>query len=247
MDVKKKNKIYENQQIGNFNVLMGYTLGEAGYRRPFSINTFQQVYRHDKVVGDFFAHVGGKYFIIEFKKSFSEYRKEGYKPQRDHLFSQLIFASKMDEISRKGHFLCYGDVSNTKDGPQLDYHLIPYSELKKELHETDFIQINVRDFTLNLINKTISDPFNIGMSHHELVDYIKLLKKCADTSGTGGYETSGIIACFDEKKGMISVPFQGFSELELLLEQSNSHEQNKKLGKDRSKGFWKSNDKGMEI
>src|ERR687890_473907 len=80
---------YENVQIGNFLVSIGYYLKCFDFSRPISINLFQQTGKKDYTIGDLFGIFPGKNFIIEFKSDKNNISSERNKPQRKELLVRL--------------------------------------------------------------------------------------------------------------------------------------------------------------
>lgn len=210
--------LYENQQIGNFNYLLGYYLGRNNYPKPFTINTYQQTFGHDKTIGDMFGNIGGKYFIIEFKRSQKNYLSELNKPHRIKLLEHLRSNPILDILSKKGHFLCHseefnGSLLKTKKYKYTDYRFSPYSELRAGINGNfEPIIHGIEEFIMNLAFDIVpTSKFLIGMNFTELKEYLKMMKECV---GNDDYETTGTVVCFNsENGGMSSIVFENLIEL----------------------------------
>lgn len=219
----KPSTLFENQQLGNFNTLMGYFLGANGYRRPFSINVYQQTYEHDKTIGDVFGNLGGKYFIMEFKRNKAGYKDELKKEHRNKLLKKLTEDFTLNTISEKGHFMCHGETRQGTDKNEQDkekqiyeyieYLITPYKYIDPNYSGINHNTINgVEDFTLNIAFQK-GHP-SIGMSYEEMEIYLKVLKDCV---GNNKYETSGAVTSFSLETGIVSVEFNSLEELDKKL------------------------------
>lgn len=215
--------LYENQQIGNFNYLLGYYLGQNNFQKPFSINTYQQTHGHDKTVGDMFGNLGGKYFILEFKRTRDKYLDEFKKKHRNKLIAQLQTNPKLGALSKKGHFLCHSEeyhschLESKKEYIFSDYHFCPYIELISGVAGNYKPVITSMDeFTLNIAFDIIrSDKQPVGMNYEELKEYLDMMKECV---GDDDYETTGTVACFNSELGnMVTLKFESLQELEKQL------------------------------
>lgn len=217
--------LYENQQIGNFNYLLGYYLGKNNFQLPFSINTYQQTPNHDKTVGDMFGNLGGKYFILEFKRSSEKYYSELLKENRVKLFARLSADSKLKLLSKKGHFLCHNiEAKSSKISTKemenilIDYNFYPYADLHDMVaqHYLNPILTGMKEFTMNLaFEKTQDGQEKFGLNYEELEQYLNILKECA---GKDDYETTGTVACFNTELGnMVSLKFESLYELQQTL------------------------------
>lgn len=237
--------LYENQQIGNFNYLLGYYLGQNNFHKPFSINTYQQTHGHDNTVGDMFGNLGGKYFILEFKRSEKEYFAELKKENRIKLLARLNAEDNLNILSKKGHFLCNNIefqssniFSKQIEHIFIDYNFIPYYELIEKFAVRIFepIVTGMKEFAMNLAFDEIQKgKTKIGLSYSELKDYLKVLKDCA---GNEDYETTGTVACFNSGSGeLVSIKFESLIELEkqLNLNFANFHELGNLLDRERPK------------
>lgn len=224
--------LYENQYIGNFNYQLGYYLGKNNYLKPFSINTYQQTFRHDKTVGDMFGNLGGKYFILEFKRSKKDYVAELNKEHRIKLLTQLQANPVFGLLSRKGHFLCHSEeltmchIKLKKEYVHSEYEFCPYVELitgVSGIASNSAPIINGMDeFTLNIAFDEVHEGKHaIGMNYDELKKYLGMMKECA---GESDYETTGTVSCFNsESNSLISINFESLHELDKQLNLNLDH------------------------
>ena len=228
--MKKKSYKYENIQIGNFLISMGYYLREFEYKHPVSINLHQQT-PNDFTIGDLFGAFAGKFFIIEFKNSEENLKEELNKRQRKRLINQLNNDfSELVSISTKGHFICYPNFSDQ----EMEFNLNPYVTIQNE--KFGHLKINsVGEFIL----KVLKDK-SIGVEFKEIEQYVKLLRKCSIEEGnkSSGGVSSGIILNFEKDKG---VKYYVFNDLDFLnqkirLEKEIIQELTRNIEKTRDKG-----------
>ncbi len=226
----KKSYKYENVQIGNFLISMGYYLREFEYKHPVSINLHQQT-PNDFTIGDLFGAFAGKFFIIEFKNNSENLKDELKKGQRKRLINNLNNSfSELVEVSIKGHFICYPSFFNE----EMIFELNPYVTIQNE--EFKNLKINgVGEFIHNVLKNK-----SIGVNFKEIEEYIKLLKKCSIDEGNknSGDVSSGILMNFDKDTG---VKYFAFDDLDFLsqkirLEKEIIHELIREIEQKRERG-----------
>lgn len=233
----KKSYKYENIQIGNFLISIGYYLRDFNYIHPISINLHQQT-PNDFTVGDLFGALAGKFFIIEFKNSKVNLKEELTKRQRIRLINELTNnPSELVNISANAHFICYPVFTQKL----MTFNLTPYLTISSD--KFNHLKINsIKEF----ITKTINEN-TIGVEFKEIKKYIELLKKCSTKEGNKNPDgvSSGIFLNFDEKKGITYYPFDDLHflnqkirlEKEIIREVSRSIEKDKKTEYKSGLGF----------
>ena len=227
----KKAHAYENVQIGNFLVSMGYCLRDLGQPLVGSINLLQQT-PFDKPIGDVFGALAGRYFVLEFKPDKNRFKTELKKPQRNKLLKELVVNSRLKLIANKGHLIGFPSISNTVE---LEYNFQPYFETFNGDETIPIIKT-----TKEFVQKLIDSENDFGCNLDEISTYIKLLNKCADKNDSGSM--SGIVICMDNKKGLTSYTFDNILELalsmniELGISQSKSKNITRSIKKRKSKG-----------
>lgn len=196
---------YENLQIGNFLISIGYYLKEFNYTLPVSFNLYQQTPK-DFTIGDLFGALAGKYFIIEFKNDKTNINDELKKPQRIKLINNLNNEYKdLKLISVKSHFICFPNFEEKS----MDYILEPYVTISNKKWEELIIK-GIQSF----IEEMLTDGF-IGSSFKEISSYIDLLNTCAKDKKlkTDNSSTSGIFLNFDQKEGIKYIFFDDLNFL----------------------------------
>jgi len=211
---------YENVQIGNFLISIGYYLSKYNLNLPTSINLLQQT-PLDHKIGDMFGMLSGSFFIIEFKASKQNLKSELEKKQRAKLIKYLSLDNPPEQIiSRKSHFICYPKFTNKN----IDYILQPYITIDTPKYP---------EFDINGISaflKAVLNTKNIGATFNEIKDYIMLLQKCTgnDSPDASGL-TSGIFLNFDKNEG---IRYIVYDNLNFLNQQIHlKHEMNRGLDK----------------
>lgn len=209
--------LYENQQIGAFTTLISYYLGYNRYQLPFSINTYQQTPKNDSIVGDVFSHIGGKYFIFEFKRSKKKFISETKKGKVAEL-GKLLASAPLKELSGQGHFIAHGESltfqQDQKTYRKLDFVFYPYWSIIPELgnSSTNIPEINGVEV---LLRKMMSAEQPIGFSESDFTIYLELLKESA---GDETYSTSGTVFCVNSATGeMMNIEFKNYMELHMTL------------------------------
>ena len=195
--MQNKSYKYENIQIGNFLISIGYYLNELKYKHPVSFNLHQQT-PNDFTIGDLFGKFSGKFFIIEFKNSQESLKTELKKRQRVKLISRLNNDFKeYTNLSIMGHLICYPTFNNQ----EMEFNLEPYVTIQNEKFSRYKIN-NCKDFLLNIIDKK-----SIGIEFNEIEKYIELLKKCSAEDGNKNIEgvSSGIFLNFEKEKGIAHI------------------------------------------
>lgn len=203
--MQNKSYKYENIQIGNFLVSIGYYLSEFNYKLPAAINLHQQT-PNDYTIGDLFGAFDGKFFIIEFKNNENNLINELSKKQRQKLIDNLNHDfSRLKNPSIKGHFICYPNFIEV----EMKYNLRPYLSINSE-KLAHYKIINVDEFL-----KTLLEDDKIGMTFQEIKNYIALLQKCAIEEGNKSSSgvSSGILMNFDKNKG---VKYYSYDDLDFL-------------------------------
>lgn len=214
--MKNKAYKYENLQIGNFLISVGYYLRDFNFSFPASLNLYQQT-PEDYTIGDLFGALAGKYFIIEFKNDKNSLKDDLKKPQRSKLKSFLANERRdLIAASIKGHYVCYPSF----EGQEMDYNLNPYVTIDDER----FIKYNIIGVQ-QFLNKLITDE-SIGCSYEEISKYINLMQDCskkansATSSASGGRSVSGIFLNFNKEEGIRFILFDdlNFLQQRILLE-----------------------------
>lgn len=210
---------YENVQIGNFLISIGYYLREYNLSLPTSISLLQQT-PLDYKIGDMFGMLSGSFFIIEFKREKQNLKSELEKKQRVKLLNYLSLNNPPEKIiSRKSHFICYPRFMNKN----IDYTLQPYTTIDTPQYP-EFEINGVSAFLKALLNTN-----HIGATFNEIKDYIKLLQNFAgnDASDASGL-TSGIFLNFDKNEG---IRYIVYDNLDFLTQQIHlKHEINRVIG-----------------
>ena len=120
--------VYENVFISSFI----YSLGAKAERKwgmenhSASINLYQQA-PPDEIIGDFFANIRGKNFIIEFKKNSNGLTDELEKPQRCQLFRKLETSQNLT-LANRCHYFAFGWSKHGTS--QSDLAFLPYSRIQ---------------------------------------------------------------------------------------------------------------------
>ncbi|MBL0740754.1 hypothetical protein [Chryseolinea lacunae] len=191
---------YENVQIGNFILAMGYSLAMQKYSLPIATTLLPQI-PENKTIGDLFGIVGGRNFIMEFKKDETSLKNELSKSGRVKLLNHLKNDTTLALLSGSAHWLCFLDLTSEK----VDYDIRPY-------------------LTLNSMFNTISHQMNgflqllvkgqIGCTLPDLEKYTDLLKQMVDDDR---YQPSGIVINYSKDGGIRFVPFDNGLELSLRI------------------------------
>ncbi|MDE0471855.1 MAG: hypothetical protein OXH57_07930 [Ekhidna sp.] len=223
----KKTYEYENIQIGNFLVSVGYYLRDGNYSHPVAFNLNQQT-PNDPTLGDLFGSFSGSSFLIEFKSHERNLKKELEKPARKRLIKYLNNPklSELRKTSIRSHFLCYP----TTTGENMNFNLKPYLKMNYEKGHLKSIK--------NFIEQTI-DKGTVGATYKEIKEYTKLLEECVKEGGVrdSSGASSGILMNFDKEEGIKYILYDGFDDLNLKLAQSFDLNQSKKIEQKRNRGM----------
>lgn len=222
--MKNPSYTYENVQIGNFLVAMGYSLREKNIPLCGSINLFQQT-PNDTEIGDVFGGLHGRYFILEFKRDSTHLNSELNKEVRVRLLQKI--GSENDELFRisfKSHLMVH---PSWKESNQLNYKILPY--LKALEAEAAKIYKNPFDI-INSPRKFVDQLYNshsnlLGCSIKKMEKYIDLLRNCNSTSNSSGSNrsssTCGLMFYADPNKGeMQSYKFESLDGLHLEIQKT---------------------------
>lgn len=205
---------YENIQIGNFLISLGYYLKSMDRPLLASVNLLQQT-PLDAQAGDVLGAVNERYFIIEFKRDEKSIEDEHTKEKYKNLKAVLNGYEKIQEVATKCHLLSYGYKNILEE---FDYQFLSY------------ISFSDHSVKINSLTLFIEQLFNakIGTNFKNFKSYVEVLYKChqpASKSGAssgGGINSSvenmcGLVVCMDENKKMRHSTFQSLDELNLLL------------------------------
>lgn len=234
---------YENIYIGSFIFGFGYIAGRKGYEVPATFSLYQQTPK-DKFIGDLFASLGGRNFIIEFKRDVKKIESEFMKEARRNLLTKLNKDSELKLIADKLHFLGF---------PVEDkLYLSKYSNL---LLSHDRKAILMDKFVDDILTQS-----SLGVRSEELLQYMKVLNECyaesdIEESSSGGrkksaeinveFANSGIVFNYDENSRISFCSYHNDLELIQILELSLSLKRERKLEveqilgrkRDRSRGY----------
>lgn len=223
---------YENVQIGNFLISIGYYLRDLNKPIVRSVNLLQQT-PGDYEVGDVFGALAGKYFILEFKPDKNKIKDELKKKQRIELIAQVAINPAYERISQKGLLIGFPFIT---ENYQLEYNFEPYFAVINTKSKTTSPKIkSSRDFVIKLLQ----EDQDFGCDLDEISTYIKLLNKCADNEGDSSI--SGIVVCVNKEEGLSSYTFDNIHELALAMninlgisqtkEIKRTHERSKSKGR----------------
>lgn len=214
---------YENLHIGNFLISTGYYIRVLEGKLPLSsestqasISLYQQSGKADYTIRDLFGALGGKCFIIEFKRDKKLIGEEMKKPQRLKLIEKLNDNEYQDliNVSSRAHLLCYP----TYEEESMNYNFEPYATSFEIVKHTEYNILGVSNFVNSLI---VSN--DIGVSFGDMRAYIELLKICANNPT---FSSSGAIFSYSKKSGFTYVEYSDLNVLEykLKMEQGISKE-----------------------
>jgi len=244
----KKTYEYENVQIGNFLMSIGYYLRDLDYGHPVAVSLNQQT-PNDPSLGDLFGSFMGRSFLIEFKSHEKNLSKEYEKPARQKLLKKLKSEKYLNEKSTSilSHFLCYPEIKIEQGKKNMIYNLRSYI-----VFEGDKVEIQGVNTLLKAISKDL-----IGVSHSEMKKYIDLLLLCSSEAGhrDSSGVNSGILMSFNKKEGIIYTQYNSYQELSNDLSIGFSYEEKveKKIEKnieitiEAKKVIKKDKDKGMDM
>ncbi|WP_051516583.1 hypothetical protein [Herbaspirillum sp. RV1423] len=186
-------RAYENTYIGTFIYTLGFVLGTqhtvGNPVPPISLNLFQQT-PADKWIGDVFASLGGKNFLIEFKRT--EGKLDEKEIKKSHRLAEEIFKSDfshLKEISFMSHFLACGYLNDQGNAGLFVKPYLGVADLNcQPFDEGTFIRGMLSGVAKIVIgDKTKNMP--IGYSGEQFQDYLRLLKRLFDvgsSSSSGG-------------------------------------------------------------
>jgi hypothetical protein len=224
---------YENMQIGQFLVSFGYELKSMGYENYASINLYQQS-PPDTKVGDLMTDLGGKCFIIEFKRGLKEIGAELAKENKKRFIKSL---NKTElSISGKCHFLSHGKMIGER---QVQLAFNPYAfHFNRSSTDFPFPMFGVKDFVKQLMEG------NIGVSTDLMRNYLKKL----DTTSSGMKNSSALSAIvmhIDDDNGFSYYQIDDYLDLELNIAPELS--QSKNLNPRISKGLLPGESRDLNI
>ncbi|MGV6844933.1 MAG: hypothetical protein ACWA42_02255 [Lutibacter sp.] len=201
------NKVYtyENVQIGNFLISMGYYLNELNIPLQGTINLLQQT-PGDYEYGDIFGGLNGKFFLLEFKRDGKHLEKELDKKQRLNLHKEIMEnPEKYKSLSIKCHLMGY---PNFNDNNMLEYNFEPYIQAIQLIEDNRYEKIKSAK---DMIGKLIYGGNDFGCDYVEIKEYIKLMQRCAETKESGSM--SGVMFNYDKEKGMTSYSYDNLNTL----------------------------------
>lgn len=203
--------VYENILIGDFIFELGYNSALLGMKGN-KVDLTQQT-PNDILVGDLLGRVGGRNFIVEFKRNRAGLQKEKQKPSR-----LLLLNSHIDEhnllLSSTCHFVAFGEAENIMFNPYLDLRI--KGEISNSITQDSFFK--------SLIEQSI------GVNEKELKDYISFLtEKNATASG------AALIVNVKADRKPIIIDMSG--DIGLNKQRAVSQKMNIAQGKGKTKGM----------
>ncbi|MBM4978026.1 hypothetical protein HYO23_22415 [Vibrio parahaemolyticus] len=146
--------------------------------------------RLDKLYADYFANIGTKCILIEFKEFESEIRSEKKKPLREKLCKRIPRSYQRDSYCC--HFISWREKDSdsidvilnrylSKVGPLFDFRFEEFEDVRAEQFITDFIDGDV------------------GLEFVDFEDYLKYLASLDDGPKGGGGKIGGMILIFNKQ------------------------------------------------
>lgn len=234
----KKAHEYENVQIGNFLISIGYHLRELERPLTASVNLLQQT-PMDQTFGDIFGALAGKYFILEFKPNRAYGKNERIKKQRIKLIAKLLSNEDLKLVSNKCHFIGFPSLDSQN---QLKYNFERYFNFFID-NKHEVIIADIKEFVENLINET-SD---FGGSVEDIKKYIETLKDCSGSSETREGSFSGILVNVNKDLRLSSFTFDDIQTLSQSMNLSQDLNLNKQISQAFSRNNGRSKDRGMSL
>lgn len=207
---------YENLLIGDFIYSIGYISGQLGIENN-RIDLLQQT-PVDFIVGDLISKIGGRNFIMEFKRNKELLKTESQKSSKDFLLKHIIVDSKMLLISARSHFIAYGEKSDLLVSPYLFLNPI----YKNNFGEPD----SQHTFCKKLLLEE-----KIGVSKSEIEIYIDFLTK--NSAGANTKSGGILVNLHNNRRPLIIDMSNGFDlkkKLEMVIGLEPKFEVNKNRG-----------------
>lgn len=211
--------LYENQLIGYFIYQLGIRACRKGTELIDNVQLLQQT-PFDAPLGDILTKCSGKFFLIEFKRTFKHRNHEVVKQK----FIKLdAFCKKNNNLllaSKRCHFAAFGDEKSNI--LFLNYILLNSAEIPQN-------QIEINEF----IDK-ISDDSNIGISDYsQFLKYISIISEIESSEDS----STGIIVNIEKNKAPIIEYYKGLKQLLHSLNQKNEQNLNQSKNIKSGKGL----------
>lgn len=231
--MKNPSYTYENVQIGNFLIAMGYSLRDKSIPLSGTINLFQQT-PDDTEMGDVFGGFNGRYFILEFKRDGNHLSTELDKEARVKLVQKIGLGNdELFKVSFASHLMLYPSWT---DSNQLNYFIQPYLKALKAPatngRENPFKAIHT---SRKFIDELYDLDSNLGCDISKIEEYINLLKSCNEVlegsaSNGGRRATSGLMIYADPEQGEIrSYKFESLHDLHLEIQRTQAVTQQQRI------------------
>jgi len=214
---------YENVQIGNFLISLGFYLKSMDKPLLASINLTQQT-PLDSKGGDVVAALNEQFFILEFKRDKEGIATESTKSKYVALKEASQKNPVLLKVSNKCHLLSYGEENDQ----HFNFKFFPY------------LTPPIPPFAINSLEAFIEQIFNrqLGVNYHNFKIYVQQLaafstKGSSGTSSSGSSlkpsieQISGIVVCIDKDDKLSNCVFNSLLELKNLLHMDMKVEKNK--------------------
>ncbi|KAA8672289.1 hypothetical protein [Vibrio gigantis] len=159
----------------------------------------------DRLYADYFASVGTKCVLIEFKEFETEIRREKEKPLRKKLCEEIPLSHQQN--SYDGHFISWRDKDCDSINVNLDRYISKVGPLFGKTFD-GFAQMDAEDFIEDFI-----DGF-IGIEFVDFECYLRYLASLDDGSGGSGGGFGGMILVFNKKlKKFVTAIFHNINDI----------------------------------
>lgn len=213
---------YENLLIGDFIFSMGFAACQLEIQTDNRIDLLQQT-PGDSSFGDLLGKIGGRNFIMEFKRNSEMISSEKKKPSKDFLLKNEIDDS-FKLLSLKCHFMAYGN--ETQLGIFEYIYLNPYYGSKPitSIPQNKFFE---------KLNKEL-----IGVNKAEMDTYLSYLAKNATTKTSSSSTASILVNYLKGRQPIVIEIKEGFTlEQKIVFEIVPSLQMDIQKSKGKSNGI----------
>lgn len=191
-DRSAKRRLYEAQYVGGFLVAVGFRVAQVRQAHPMSINYLQG--GRDAELADLIGATGGRFWLIEFKRSEAELKDEFTKRTRERQISELVKDDGLMALADRCHFIGWG----VQHGKVPKLSLSRYLDLWRDPKQFSPSWLMQAEAFLAMAIPRHNEVATIGVPASEFQRYLRMLEYWGG-SATGDDDFAALVMYQDER------------------------------------------------
>jgi hypothetical protein len=189
---RTKRRLYEAQYVGGFLVAVGFRVAQVRQAHPISINYLQG--GRDAELADLVSATGGRFWLIEFKRSEAELKDEFTKRTRERQINELVKDSGLIALADRCHFIGWG----VQHGNVPKLSLSRYLDLWREPKQFSPSGLKQVEAFLEAAIPNHNEVATVGVPASEFQRYLRTLEFWGG-SATGDDDFAALVMYQDER------------------------------------------------